>query len=175
MMKQRMTNHPHHSIPPALPPANYYSVMVIDDMLQNRILLGKFLKAAGYIIHEATNGIEALDLMLRQQLRPDLIVTDIEMPGMDGITLIEQVRCLDNPVSKIPIIAASGNATDEMQRQAFNAGTDRFMTKPFDLVILRKEIASLLKERRRPDLTHPITATQPTNRLDAELRRLKQG
>lgn len=174
-MKQRMTNHPHHSIPPALPPANYYSVMVIDDMLQNRILLGKFLKAAGYIIHEATNGIEALDLMLRQQLRPDLIVTDIEMPGMDGITLIEQVRCLDNPVSEIPIIAASGNATDEMQRQAFNAGTDRFMTKPFDLVILRKEIASLLKGRRRPDLTHPITATQPTNRLDAELRRLKQG
>jgi len=175
MMKQRMTNHPHHSIPPALPPANYYSVMVIDDMLQNRILLGKFLKAAGYIIHEATNGIEALDLMLRQQLRPDLIVTDIEMPGMDGITLIEQVRCLDNPVSEIPIIAASGNATDEMQRQAFNAGTDRFMTKPFDLVILRKEIASLLKGRRRPGLTPPITATQPTNRLDAELRRLKQG
>lgn len=175
MMKQRMTNHPHHSIPPALPPANYYSVMVIDDMLQNRILLGKFLKAAGYIIHEATNGIEALDLMLKQHLRPDLIVTDIEMPGMDGITLIEQVRCLDNPISKIPIIAASGNATDEMQRQAINAGTDRFMTKPFDLVSLRKEIASLLKSRRRPGLSDPIKATQPTNRLDAELKQLKQS
>lgn len=174
-MKQRMTNHPHHSIPPVLPPANYYSVMVIDDMLQNRILLGKFLKAAGYIIHEATNGIEALDLMLKQHLRPDLIVTDIEMPGMDGITLIEQVRCLDNPISKIPIIAASGNATDEMQRQAINAGTDRFMTKPFDLVSLRKEIASLLKSRRRPGLSDPIKATQPTNRLDAELKQLKQS
>ncbi len=170
-----MTNHPHHSIPPVLPPANYYSVMVIDDMLQNRILLGKFLKAAGYIIHEATNGIEALDLMLKQHLRPDLIVTDIEMPGMDGITLIEQVRCLDNPISKIPIIAASGNATDEMQRQAINAGTDRFMTKPFDLVSLRKEIASLLKSRRRPGLSDPIKATQPTNRLDAELKQLKQS
>ena len=175
MMKQRMTNHPHHSIPPVLPPANYYSVMVIDDMLQNRILLGKFLKAAGYIIHEATNGIEALDLMLKQHLRPDLIVTDIEMPGMDGITLIEQVRCLDKPISKIPIIAASGNATDEMQRQAINAGTDRFMTKPFDLVSLRKEIASLLKGRRRPGLSDPIKATQPTNRLDAELKQLKQS
>jgi CheY-like chemotaxis protein len=149
--------------------------MVIDDMLQNRILLGKFLKAAGYIIHEATNGIEALDLMLKQHLRPDLIVTDIEMPGMDGITLIEQVRCLDNPISKIPIIAASGNATDEMQRQAINAGTDRFMTKPFDLVSLRKEIASLLKSRRRPGLSDPIKATQPTNRLDAELKQLKQS
>lgn len=169
-----MTSHPHHSIPPVLPPANYYAVMVIDDMIQNRILLGKFLKAAGYIIHEAMNGIEALDLMLKQQLRPDLIVTDIEMPGMDGITFIEKVRCLDNPFSEIPIIAASGNSTDEMQRQAFNAGTDRFMTKPFDLVVLRKEIACLLKGRLRPGLNRSIQATQPTNRLDAELKRLKQ-
>ena len=173
-MKQRMTSHPHHSIPPVLPPANCYTILVIDDMLQNRILLGKFLKAAGYVIHEATNGIEALGTM-RKDFRPDLIVTDIEMPVMDGITLIEQVRCLEAPLSGVPIIAASGNADEEMRRKAVSAGADQFMTKPFDLGVLRKEMASLLKGRRRPSIGCTPSAALPTNRLDAELKRLEQS
>jgi len=158
-----------------VPPANCYTVLVIDDLLQNRILLGKFLKAAGYVVHEAINGTEALDLMRNNHLHPDLIVTDIEMPVMDGITLIKEVRCLDSALSSVPIIAASGNADDEMRRQALSAGTDQFMTKPFDLRTLRKEMAALLKSRRRQGMGRTPSATHPINRLDAELKQLEQS
>ncbi len=175
-MNQRMTPHPHHSIPPVLPPANCFTVLVIDDLPQNRMLLGKFLKTAGYAVFEATNGIEALELLRGKQLRPDLIVTDIEMPLMDGITLVEQVRYLEDPVARIPIIAASGNSDDEMRRQALSAGSDLFMTKPFDLAQLRREIAKLLKARRQAGINRMTgPPMEASNRLNTELKRIKQG
>lgn len=144
-----MSTQTHQSIPSVLPPANCFSVLVIDDMLPNRMLLGKFLKSAGYAVFEATNGIEALDLLRNKALKPDLIITDVEMPVMDGITLIEQVRYLDSSIAEVPIITASGNSDDQMHREAIQAGTDVFMTKPFDLSALKKEIAQLLRRRTR--------------------------
>ncbi|MEM6280518.1 MAG: response regulator, partial [Verrucomicrobiota bacterium] len=114
-----------------------------------RMLLGKFLKQAGYAVFEATNGIEALELLRKRAIRPDLIITDVEMPVMDGITFIEQVRYLDSSLASIPIITASGNADEAMQRQAMQAGTDLFLTKPFDLKSLQKSISTLLKTRRK--------------------------
>jgi two-component system chemotaxis response regulator CheY len=148
-MENRMPTHTHHSIPLVLPPANCFTVLVIDDMLPNRMLLGKFLKNAGYAVFEATNGIEALDLLRDKVIRPDLVITDVEMPVMDGITLIEQIRYLDSSIATVPIITASGNADEQMRREALQAGTDVFLTKPFDLRVLQKEIAGLLKARRR--------------------------
>ncbi|MDF1657166.1 MAG: response regulator [Verrucomicrobiales bacterium] len=139
----------HHSIPPVLPPANCFTVFVIDDMLPNRILLGKFLKNAGYAVFEATNGIEALDLLRERAIQPDLIITDVEMPVMDGITLVEQIRSLDSSIATVPIITASGNSDEQMYREAIQAGTDIFLSKPFDLRMLQKNIAGLLKTRRR--------------------------
>ena len=101
-MKNRMPTHPHHSTPPVLPPANQFTIFVIDDLPQNRMILGKFLKSAGYAVVEATNGVEALDMLREGAVRPDLIVTDVEMPVMDGITMVEQVRYLKIPVATVP-------------------------------------------------------------------------
>ena len=55
-MNNRMSSPTHDSISPVLPPANCFTVLVIDDMLPNRMLLGKFLKQAGYLVSEAANG-----------------------------------------------------------------------------------------------------------------------
>ena len=161
-----MTTQPHNSIPTILPPANCYTVLVIDDLQPNRILLSKFLKTAGYAVVEASNGIEALDLLMERAVIPDLIVTDVEMPVMDGITLVEQIRYLEAPLASVPIITASGNADDEMRNEAIRAGSDIFLTKPFDLAELRREMATLLRGRRQnPGLTRRIGG--PVNRIES--------
>lgn len=167
-----MTPQTHHSIPAMVPPANCFTVLVIDDLLPNRLLLGKVLKSAGYASLEAANGFEALEMLRDRSLAPDLIVTDIEMPGMDGIALVEQIRRLDLPVAKAPIIAASGNADETMRRTALAAGCDLFLTKPFDLAALRREIAALIKTRRQP---LPSRSGSPSgepvpNRVELRLR-----
>jgi two-component system chemotaxis response regulator CheY len=148
-MNTRMTPQTHRSIPVIVPPANCFTVLVVDDMIQNRMLLGKVLHAAGYAVIEAKDGAEALKLVTSQNLCPHLIVTDIEMPVMDGITFLRELRDAKGPVSGTPVIAGSGNADDNMQREAIAAGADRFLKKPFDLLELRREIAGLLTSRRR--------------------------
>lgn len=159
-----------------LPPANCFTILVIDDLLPNRVLLRKVLKGAGYAVLEAANGIEALALLRDPALCPDLIVTDIEMPGMDGITLVEQIRLLPDALARIPIIAASGNADEDMRRRMFSVGSDAFLAKPFDFGILRREIANLIKSRRLPAAirtqANPL-GTPPPNRIEAGLRETK--
>ena len=149
--------------------------MIVDDSVVIRGLIGRWLDALPDmdVVARCRNGQDAVEQAGR--VKPDVVVLDIEMPVMDGITLIEQVRCLEAPLSGVPIIAASGNADEEMRRQAVSAGADHFMTKPFDLGVLRKEMASLLKGRRRPGIGRTPNATLPTNRLDAELKRLEQS
>lgn len=170
-MENRMSTHPHHSIPPVLPPANCFTVLVIDDLPQNRMILGKFLKAAGYAVIEATNGVEALDLLRDGHVRPDLIVTDVEMPVMDGITLVEQIRYLDGAVASVPIITASGNADEDMRRDSLAVGSNIFMTKPFDLRVLAREIATLLKGSRRPGPREQLNdSAVGGNRIDQGLK-----
>lgn len=158
-----------------VPPANCFTVLVIDDMLPNRVLLGKVLKSAGYAVVEATNGMEALALLEERGLLPDVIVTDIEMPGMDGITLVDRVRHLDLPSARIPVIAASGNADELMRRDALAAGCDVFLTKPFDLNVLRREIAGLIKTKRQTAGGRADTpaAESAPNRIELRLREAK--
>ena len=174
-MNSRTTSQPHHSIPAMVPPANCFTILVIDDMPANRVLLRKVLKGAGYAVIEASNGIEALGMLRNQSLSPDLIVTDIEMPVMDGITMVEQVRYLDVAAARVPIIAASGNADDGMRREALAAGADVFMMKPFDIAMLRREIANLIRSRRQvaEPRSQANVLSSPTNRLDSPLREAK--
>ncbi len=173
-MNSKMTPHQHHSISINLPPANCFTILVIDDMLPNRVLLRKVLGNAGYEVVEAVNGEDALDLLLKGQVRPHLIITDIEMPQMDGITMATQLRLPENGLDSIPILAASGNADDNMRRDALAAGCDVFMTKPFDIRSLRREIASLLKAKRnRPSrLTNSPSGLAP-NRLDTSADKVR--
>ncbi len=174
-MNSRMTPQPHHSLPAILPPVNCFTILVVDDLPPNRVLLRKVLKGAGYAVLEASNGVEALALLRDPALCPDLIVTDIEMPGMDGIALVEQIRLLPDALARIPIIAASGNADEEMRRSVSAAGSDAFLAKPFDFAVLRGEIANLLKGRRLSAATRTQTAllAPPSNRIEAGLREAK--
>jgi CheY-like chemotaxis protein len=158
-----------------VPPANCFTVLVIDDMPANRVLLRKVLNGAGYAVLEATNGDDALALLEGRALLPDLIVTDIEMPGMDGITLVDRLRHLDSPSALIPVIAASGNSDELMRRNALAVGCDVFLTKPFDLSVLRREIGSLIKERRQSMSARSDAPASGValNRIELRLRETK--
>jgi len=147
-MNTRMTPQPHHNVPAMVPPPNCFSVLVVDDMVPNRLLLRKMLTAAGYSVAEASDGSEALEMLEQGVVAPDIIITDIEMPRMNGVTLIDGIRNLGGDLAGIPVIAASGNADDSMRDNALGAGSDVFLTKPFDFPRLRKEMAKLLKARR---------------------------
>lgn len=148
-MNTRMTPQPHHNIPAMVPPPNCFSVLVVDDMAPNRMLLRKMLTAAGYSVTEASDGTEALEMLENGKVAPDIVITDIEMPKMDGVALVDSIRHLRNTFAAVPVIAASGNADASMRAEALGAGSDSFLEKPFDFSHLRKEMAKLLKSGRR--------------------------
>lgn len=144
-----MTTKTHHFIPShLLPRPNQFVVMVVDDMTVNRVLLNKILTGAGYAVIEAESGDAALENLRSPGLLPDVIITDVEMPGMDGITLTAKIRQMDGPASRIPVLVASGNPDSEMELDAYDCGADAFLSKPFNLAQLRDEVAGALTRDR---------------------------
>lgn len=166
-----MTPQRHHNLPVELPPANRFNVLVVDDMPANRILLRKVLQSTGYGVIEAKDGAEALEFLLKGSARPDLIITDVEMPEMDGISMVRHLRAMGSHASDIPVIAASGNPDRQMQSNAMEAGADLFLTKPFELRILRREMATLLRSSQAKRALGAGNHRE-LNRMDAPAKKL---
>lgn len=160
-----MTAQRHHALPVEPPPSNRYSILVVDDSRTNRVLLGKILAATGYEVVEAENGREALDLLLEGNCRPDLVLTDLEMPVMDGIRLVSEIRASGTPWAGIPVIAASGSSDPSLRLEALEAGAEIFLAKPLGVDDLRKQVAHQLR-RRSPE---PVRARHPRPRLGHRL------
>jgi signal transduction histidine kinase/ligand-binding sensor domain-containing protein/DNA-binding response OmpR family regulator len=98
-----------------------------------------------YNIYEASNGEEALTII--QKIVPDLIISDIMMPGIDGIELCRRVKA-DNTISHIPIILLTGMATDQEQFESLETGADDCLLKPFNFQILEVKISNLISSRK---------------------------
>lgn len=101
-------------------------VLIVEDEKNIRNLLRDVL--SDYNIQEAKDGVEALDKI--EQNHPDIIISDIMMPNMDGLTLIEKLKS-DSKTSYIPIVGISAMASVEDQINAYNHGADAYITKPF--------------------------------------------
>lgn len=139
----------HHLLPTHIVPTpNQFVVMIVDDMPVNRVLLSKVLSGAGYSIVEAEDAETAVELIQSGYVKPDLIITDVEMPGTNGIELTRAIRELGGPVEQIPVIVASGNPDPDMEMDAYDAGADVFLVKPFNLNQLRREVADALRANR---------------------------
>jgi len=123
-----MTPQSHHSIPALVPPANCFTILVIDDMPANRVLLGKLLKQAGYAVLEAGNGVEALALLDDRTLLPHLIITDIEMPEMDGYILTRKIKS-DPRFAGVPVIMHSSLSGMSNQQLGKSVGVDEYVPK----------------------------------------------
>ena len=119
--------HPPPSAPAPLR-SNRHRVLVVDDEASIRELLSKTLALAEYEVDTAADGVAALDRVRDSGSSYDLMIADLKMPGMDGLTLIRQVKRLK---SDLPIIIVTGFSTESSAIEAVNLGVAGYLTKPF--------------------------------------------
>lgn len=104
-----------------------HKVLIVDDYAVTQRVLGHILQRHGYITYTAINGIEALEVL--DEIRVDLLILDIAMPEMDGLTLLKTLRT-DPQYDDLPIIMLTASGQDEDRVTAEETGADAFLTKP---------------------------------------------
>ncbi|SIO62864.1 Response regulator receiver domain-containing protein [Singulisphaera sp. GP187] len=108
-------------------------LLLVEDAPFLRYAFGRLLRMHGFEVMEATDGREALDCV--STFRPQLVVTDLAMPVMDGVELIRQLRA--NPeTATLPVVAITADSSGLSEQRARAAGADDFVTKPIDLPTL---------------------------------------
>src|SRR5437763_150875 len=112
-------------------------ILVADDSKTNLAILINSLNNLGHEVVSANNGEEAIHLFKKQ--RPDLVILDVVMEGMDGFECAKRIRELDTD-DWIPIIFLSGAVDDENISKGINAGGDDYLTKPFSEITLAAKI-----------------------------------
>jgi CheY-like chemotaxis protein len=117
-------------------------VLIADDTPNGRELVRTVLENSGYQVLEAKNGLEALETA--RAARPDLIILDLHMPGMDGFGVIETLR-REAEFAKTPVMALTASAMRGDKERALELGFTGYVTKPISLTALRNEVARLLK------------------------------
>ena len=118
-------------------------ILVAEDHTDSRDALQALLEAHGYLVTIATDGREAIERA--QSVRPDLILMDIMMPVVDGLTATRQLRS-QRDLDGVPIIALT--AMDGGREQALAAGCDDHITKPIDLTSLFQKVRWWVEHRR---------------------------
>lgn len=115
-------------------------ILIVDDNSQNRQFLRYMLEPLGFDLSEAEDGIDAQQVM--GQFQPNLVITDLVMPKMDGFEFVSWIR--QNPTyANLPIIVASASAFNDDQVRSLSLGANAFMPKPLDVRELLGRIASL--------------------------------
>ena len=105
------------------------SILTVDDSASMRQMLGFILKSAGYEVVQAANSEEALNCANEREF--DMILTDQNMPGGDGLSLVQALRALP-AYSRTPIIMLTTESSDEIKSMGKAAGATGWMVKPFD-------------------------------------------
>lgn len=123
------------------PEAFKASVLVIDDEPSFCFAISEILALEGYDVHQAHTARQAFDVL--DELVPDLILTDVMMPGIDGLTFLRKLRAHPN-LGSVPTIAISAKAMKADIAAAQEAGADDYLPKPFSAQDLRQTIASYL-------------------------------
>ncbi|AFZ19609.1 PAS domain S-box protein [Allocoleopsis franciscana] len=141
-----------------------YRLLVVDDKWENRSVLVDLLSPLGFEVLEARNGQEGLNQAL--QHKPDVILLDMVMPGMDGFEVVKQLRELPN-LERVVVIAMSASAFDNDQEKSLTAGCDGFISKPVQVGKLLGQLRHHLglewvyEETDLDTLTVPDGATAP--------------
>lgn len=108
------------------------TVLVVEDNDMNMQLVEYLLEEGGYAIVKATSGEEALALTRSETQRPDLILMDIHLPGMDGLSVVREMKT-DERTNRIPILALTAHAMRGDKDRFLEAGCDGYISKPIDV------------------------------------------
>ncbi|HKW39019.1 MAG TPA: Hpt domain-containing protein [Burkholderiales bacterium] len=134
-----------HEAPKPQAAATQPTVMVVDDSLTVRKVTGRLLERQGYLVVTARDGVEAMEKL--QELVPDVMLVDIEMPRMDGFDLTRNVRA-DARLARVPVIMITSRTADKHQNYAKEIGVSHFLGKPYQEDDLLDKISGFLKDRR---------------------------
>lgn len=117
-------------------------ILVADDEERIRKLVSDFLAREGYEVLQASDGGQALNMSLGMP-KPDLIILDIMMPVLDGLTVLSEIRKTDDT----PVVLLTAKTTENDQLSGFRLGADDYVTKPFSPSLLVARIQALLRRK----------------------------
>jgi two-component system, cell cycle response regulator DivK len=122
------------------------TILYVEDNPDNRMLVRRILLVEGFKLVEAENATKAMEVL--KTMTPDLILMDINLPGVDGLTLTARIRELPN-MDGVPIIALTANVMRGDRERTLEAGCDGYIQKPVDVDLLPQQINKFLREAGR--------------------------
>ena len=126
-------------------------ILLVEDESDLRLIITDVLREEGYEVLYVSNGLEGLSKFKDE--RPDIIVSDVMMPQMDGFTMAKELRKID---SRIPILFLTAKCSIEDMEEGFETGANDYIKKPFELRELLIRIKALLRRNNRQELGEHI-------------------
>ncbi|ASB86983.1 response regulator [Bacillus sonorensis] len=114
-------------------------ILIVDDQYGIRVLLNEVFNKEGYQTFQAANGIQALDIVKKE--RPDLVLLDMKIPGMDGIEILKRMKVIDADI-RVIIMTAYGEL--DMIQESKELGALTHFAKPFDIDEIREAVKTYL-------------------------------
>ncbi|OIO00288.1 MAG: diguanylate cyclase response regulator [Elusimicrobia bacterium CG_4_10_14_0_2_um_filter_56_8] len=143
-------------------------VLVVDDDPNVGLLISAVLKKYNYTVTTFSRGEEVLAFL--KESKPDLILLDLRMPGMDGYSLCKHIR--ESPDTRdIPVIILSGVSEVDARINTIELGADDFITKPFDVRELRARINRILKRKSADTALNPLTRLPGSPAIEEDVTR----
>jgi CheY-like chemotaxis protein len=116
-------------------------ILIAEDFEENRTALTLILKNAGFDVIEVENGRQAIEAVRQEE--PDLVLMDVTLPEIDGLQATREIRN-DEKFERLPIIILSAHDSDEIRREAAEAGGSEYLSKPFEIAELKELIEGCL-------------------------------
>ncbi len=128
-------------------------ILIVDDEPQITRVLRTALSTQGHSLRVAANGVEGMEAV--HSWKPDLVITDLAMPEMNGVELCREIRA----VSEVPIIVLSVRNQDPIKVEALDAGADDYVTKPFSIQELQARVRAQLRRKTAASAETPQVIT----------------
>lgn len=119
------------------------TVLVVDDFDDTRLLLRTWFERRGFRVIEAENGLQAINQAESES--PDLIIMDMQMPQLDGLSATRRIRSMKS-MDSVPIVAVSAYGADQFRDLALAAGCNEYVSTPFEPATLEGIIRSLVQQ-----------------------------